>query len=325
MKTILGPGPVTENFHSETAKLTAQVSLLFKPLSDYLYSIPPPEGKRTPLIWDQYQSLHNIIATAAYLSLCIRLSATIFYFTPLLPNEGYQPEEQHCLEKESFDASRKAVVDEYTVAFNAWNERREWLGQEVRRIQVAGQIDQRRGVKAKADLATHIKSPPVPIGATHRALCKIGVWPNIRRFKPGSKEEEKNGKVPLEEKTGFRIFEVSKSAGVFYFELQDRMEREKERVCLKGFVKGKRGKSGIGNGVVPYVLALTAAAAVLGGLGGLGGDLGGDLEGWRNIAIGVRGAVGGLSMALRELGRRWEGWVQGLRGSKGALGELLSG
>lgn len=125
-------------------------------------------------------------------------------------------------------------------------------------------IDEPSGVKAREDLAAHIKACPEHLGATHRALCKIGVWPNIRQFKPGSEKEEKaRCVVPLEEKTGFRIYEISKSVGVFYFGLVDRMEREKQRVCLKGLVADKQkqyGKSGTGASVVPYAIALALAA-----------------------------------------------------------------
>jgi hypothetical protein len=277
-----------------------------------MYAIPPPDGATVPKLWDRYQDLHNIISQAAYLSLCIRLSPTIFYFTPLSPGEAFQPNDQHCLETQVFTTSKAKVVADYGAAFKPWNEKRIALEKRLADLKVEGQtgvnvVKQGEGktakggrVKGKAreadakeaqanqakareaeakakkeirqaqsDLEAHNKTNPRHYGFSYRALTKVCAWPNIRRFKPGSLEQEK-ANTPLELRTGFRIYEVSKSAAVMYFGTEDRAERARQRVCLRGLVGKKQreygAKNGEGRGVVraaaPYALGIAAFAAL---------------------------------------------------------------
>jgi hypothetical protein len=260
-----------------------------------LYRIPPPEGKPTPLVWDQYQSLHNIISSAAYLSLCIRLSPTIFFFTALYPNEPYNPDEQDDLESEISTASKQKIVDEWTAAMTAWNEKRTQMEETVQKLTKDGHIEMPSGQTAKSNLATHLATRPNP--PIYRSLSKIAAWPNICRFKPGSEVEEKAGcALALEEKTGFRIYEVSKSAGVFCFGIEDRMERAKSKVCLRGFMEGKQRASGKGVGkrknrvvaAAPYALGTLVVTALLVGYMGNGERLIGSLRGGWGIWTALR-------------------------------------
>src|SRR5258708_6985684 len=68
VRTIIGRAPVTELFYHEVAQLTARVSLLFYPLTSYLYQLAPPQGSKIPQVVDLYQALHSLISNAAYLS-----------------------------------------------------------------------------------------------------------------------------------------------------------------------------------------------------------------------------------------------------------------
>ena len=312
VRTILGPGPVTVNFHPEVAKLTARVSLLFKPLLDYMYAIPSPDGAEIPSLWDQYQDLHNVISHAAYLSLCIRLSPTIFYFTSLSPGEAFQPDDQHTLETHIFTASKAQIVADYDAVLKPWNEKRIALQKHLAdlteedetggsvaeqdkhgRPNTQGAIARAREAarkeararkrntpeaklkretdikEAQAELEACSKTSPRHYGFSYRAMAKVCAWPNIRRFKPGSLEEEQ-ANTPLQFRTGFRIYDVSKSAAVMYFGTEDRVDRARQRVCLRGLVEEKQREYGAkkweGGGVVraaaAYALGLAAFAAL---------------------------------------------------------------
>ena len=236
-----------------------------------MYAIPPPQGQTIPLIWDQYQYLHNIISSAAYLSLCIRLSPTIFYFTRLSPNEAFQPDDQHCLESEIFTRSKQKIVDNFDALNKQWNEKKTKLEADLEVLGTGASIELEQGKQLKTELAAHLATRPRHFALSYRALLKIGAWPNIRRFKPGSVEQEEAG-IPLEQRTGCRIYEVSKSAGVFYFGIEGRAERAKRSVCLRALVASKQKEYGAQRAgsreagwamtAVPYVLAVVGTAAI---------------------------------------------------------------
>jgi hypothetical protein len=233
-----------------------------------MYAIPPPSSASIPNLWDQYQDLHNIISHAAYLSLCIRLSPTIFYFTPLSPGEAFQPDDQHCLETQIFASSKAQVVANYDEALKTWNEEIPRLEQRIMELKTSDSVPQKDVLQAIKDLNGHEKMNPKHYGYSFRAMAKVCVWPNIRRFKPGSLEEEQ-ANTPQELRTGFRIYEVSKSAAVMYFGTEDRAERARQRVCLRGLVAEKqRGygrkveERGMMRAVAPYVLSIAAFAAL---------------------------------------------------------------
>lgn len=113
--------------------------------------------------------------------------------------------------------------------------------------------------QAKLDID---KQKPRPLGLMYRAMCKMSVWPVITRYKPGSEEDDRKEKVgrkiKLQEKNGFRIFQISKAAVVSYF---GEVER-KARVGLEEHVKLKRAAKG--SGFMGSVVMGTMAAAVLG-------------------------------------------------------------
>lgn len=259
-------GAITKHFHTEVAQLTARVALLLKPLTFFLYSRPPVDGRPNRIIEDQYQALHNIIAIAAYLSICIRLSSTIFYFSSVTPNTPFDPEDQYSVETGAYIRSKEAVVNAYLSHRAAYQEKKEELEREIAKLDKGGKgATSRAGKKAQAKLIAHVRTQPHPPGQTHRALTKIGVWPSIRRFKPGTQEDDED-EVPLENRNGFRIFEVSKSAVVCYFGVENRAEGAGAGVRLATFVENKMKKhgtkeQGIGKGII-----LAAAAAAIAGL-----------------------------------------------------------
>lgn len=158
-------------------------------------------------------------------------------------------------------------MDSYTRRHKTWSDKNEKLETPKRMLESGGLIDLPAGKKIVADLAAHLTLEPRHVALSHRALLKIAVWSNIRRFKPGSKEQEE-ADTPLEQCIGFRIHAISKSAGVFYYGVEDRAERAKRKVCLKGFMKEKQTVYGVKkdmerrrNALAPY-LAIGALAAM---------------------------------------------------------------
>lgn len=263
-RTIIGQGAITKNFHKDVTNLTAKVALLLKPLTFFLYSRPPKDGAKNHRVQDQYQALHNIIALAAYLSLCIRLSPTIFYFSNVSPNTPYDEDQQHSVDARGYTKSKEAVVTAYRAAAAAYQQKRAELEREIAKLKAAGKSDTSRVFrKAQAKLDAHIAAQPDPPGQMHEALTKIGVWPNISRFKPGTQEDDETA-TPLASRRGCRIFEVSKSAVVCYYGPESRAKRAEGRVRLEDFVEQKvkrygKKERGLGKGVV---FATAAAAAV---------------------------------------------------------------
>ena len=267
VRSLLEQGAITTNFHTETAVLTAKVALLLKPLTFFLYSRPPRDGGMNRKIEDQYQALHNIIAISAYLSICIRLSPTIFYFSSVTPNTRYEQDEHHSLDEECYTESREAVVKAYDAEVKVFADKKAELEKAVAKLKAASKNDTSRVYKkAKGKLNAHIETEPYPPDSTYELMTKIGVWPNISRYKPGTLEDDETG-TPLEERRGFRIFDISKGAAVCYLGTEDRLKRAEQRVALEDFVKKKIKKygkkdRGVGKGVVLAAVAAAAAAGI---------------------------------------------------------------
>jgi hypothetical protein len=263
----MGAGPLTKDFHHATARLTAQVALLLKPLTDFLYAIPPTKNVTLLRVEDQYQALHNIMASAGYISLCIRLSPTIFYYSEVLPGETYSPEDQFSTETPLYSESKDIVTSKYQRAFKVWDEKLKDLEAELAPLEEVGELTSLAKIEEK--LEEHAKKRLLPPSRTHRALVKIGIWPNIRRFKPGGLEDEKKAEK-LENRDGFRIHDITKSAVVCYFGIDNHVKRAETRIPLAQFVKEKERKfgtkkevgispltyAGIALGVVPLAAAV---------------------------------------------------------------------
>jgi len=257
VRTIVGNAPTTERFHPEVARLTAQVMLLFKPLVDYMHAIPPPPGVVVPSIKHHYQALHNIIAQAAYLSICIRLSPTIFHTSHLSPGANYEDEEQHSMSPPIWAASKNAVL-------RVWKKKKAPY-EEARRIAVEAVelnkplvTDHPVRIRAEAALqaanrALHDLKGPTQ---THRAMVKIAVWPNVRRYSPGSGEE--GG-----EEDGFRILSLTYAGALYYYGEQGRAPAQKEK--LLEFVKEKQKRYGSGSATSTALQYVAAGVAAAGG------------------------------------------------------------
>jgi len=106
------------------------------------------------------------------------------------------------------------------------------------------------------------RDQPIPPTRTHRAMCKISLWPSIRRYKPGGALDDGLPPVPLEQRDGFRIREITKAVVSDYFGESDRQKRfERER--LEDFVKEKRRRFGKKDlGFVPNYVFGAAVGAV---------------------------------------------------------------
>ncbi|TVY88802.1 hypothetical protein LAWI1_G004798, partial [Lachnellula willkommii] len=222
-RSIIGAGAVTENFYEEVAKLNAQVYLLLEPLTSYLYRLDPSAGKTIPDPANQYQSLHNLISSAAYLSLAVRMSPTIFFWVDVSPGTFYDQDDQTSLDNTSYTRSKHAVLNAYTAARRQWVAEKQEIDDMVADLERRGQITTRKGTKAKQRQAAIQTQAPRQPTYEYRAMAKIGVWPSIKRFKPGSAEDEKREnekpgeKIPLYMKNGSREYEISKGAVVCYY------------------------------------------------------------------------------------------------------------
>jgi hypothetical protein len=241
------------------------VSLLLSPLTHFLYSRPPSDGGSNRTIEDQYQSLHNIIAVAAYLSICVRLSPTIIYFSHVTPNTPYDNNDHHSVDAVTYTTSKQAVVKAFKETERVFDEKEKELEGEIAKLKAAGKGESRACKKAQAQLDAHVEAEPDEPEETHQALTKIAVWPSICRYKPGTKEDD-DAATPLENRLGCRIFDISRSGVVCYFGVQNRVKRFQERVALQDFVDAKvklhgKKESGVGKGVA--LAAVAAAAASL--------------------------------------------------------------
>jgi hypothetical protein len=219
----------------------------------------------------------------------------------------------HCLDTEGFVDSKRTICDDWRQErhnIRVWTEKKRDEMESLKSpvgvgVGVGGGKGTRRYRKAKEVweemnrmLVEKNGNPP---SYTHRALIKIAVWPVIRRYTPGSAEEDadgdgRGGGKPLREKDGFRIFMVGKGAVVAYYGRDVKREeeycglsewvgvKERQREISLGWLNGKN---------VARVLSVVAAAFVVGKAGfhmdqavGMGGTeiVGGILEGVREGA-----------------------------------------
>jgi hypothetical protein len=271
VRSIIGAGAVTENFYEEIAKLNAQVFLLLEPLTSYLYRLEPQNGKTIPDPRNQYQSLHNLISSAAYLSLAVRMSPTIFFWVDVTPGTFYDRDEQTSLDNISYTRSKQAVTDAYHSARAQWVDRKKVIDDTVTYLENRGLITTRKGTKAKQRQAAIQTQVPRQPPYEYRAMAKIGVWPSIKRFKPGSAEDEKRErdnpceKIPLLMKNGDREYEISWSVVLCYY---GKIERKDDgRVSLEEYVQEKQRKwdptgRGFEMGKRPIIASILAASAL---------------------------------------------------------------
>ncbi|PVH69592.1 hypothetical protein DL98DRAFT_598537 [Cadophora sp. DSE1049] len=247
-RTILGSSPITELFYPSVARLTAQLALLLTPLTSYLYSLSPPPGTPSPQISDLYQSLHNLVSQAGYLAICVKLTPSIIQMYDVRPGDTWMPDDMHCLDEAgAFVGSKEMICADYRqerhnikvareeaeVYMNGLapptphNSKKRKNGNENEEDEededeVQGDVrGTRKYRRAKAHFekldamyADRLANPP---SRTHRALIKLSVWPVIRRYTPGSAEEDSQPNKPLHDKDGFRIFLIAKAGMVAYY------------------------------------------------------------------------------------------------------------
>jgi hypothetical protein len=193
VRTIIGPfNAVTPMFYSEVAKLTARIALLLKPLADYLYCRPTILGEESPSIESQYQAIHNLVSNATSLSLCVRLSRTIFHFVEILPGEYYSPDDQENIAMESWSIRKDEELRNFKARQEFWLKRKGEAEQEFKTLEEPGQAHTRKGKKATDKLLKIRERQPKAPQQTHRAMTKIGVWPVITRYKPGSDKDDED-------------------------------------------------------------------------------------------------------------------------------------
>jgi hypothetical protein len=166
--------------------LTAQISLMLHPLTEFLYSIPPPLDKPLPMAEDLYQSLHNLVSRAAHLSLCVRLSPTIIHLVDNLPGSVYEPSDAYSLNVESYAASRERIITRYNYARATWQASKDKAKSALESLVAVGPAEQAKaGRDLDAAKANEPTSQPHLINATGNKLshlqCK-GVEPTDSRI-----------------------------------------------------------------------------------------------------------------------------------------------
>ncbi|KAJ8066024.1 hypothetical protein OCU04_005118 [Sclerotinia nivalis] len=219
IRTLLGGASVTPNFHKDCTTLTAQILLLLGPLFDYLTLLPARPNTIIPQPTALYQSLHNIISSAAYLSLCTRISPTIMHITSLVPGSLYSPEEHTSILQPSWTLSKTIIQDRWTRDHELMEVERAQaegykIGYEIagqaRQQSKAGMLALQRFLDAQKKLAEH--KPP---GYTHRASVKIAVWPVTRRYWAGNSK-------PGGDMDGQSVYNVTGAGAVFYYKEIDK-------------------------------------------------------------------------------------------------------
>ncbi|CZT51897.1 uncharacterized protein RSE6_13119 [Rhynchosporium secalis] len=230
--TLLGHASVPSLFYLSVAKLTAQVSLMLAPLTTYLYSLPPPAGKPAPKVSALYQSLHNLVSQAAYLSICCKITPSVIQIHDLRPGDQWQPDDMASLDTDGYIDSRAVITEDYKQEVHNLKAYIAKVKKEMDSLMpplVEG-IKTTKCEQAIAEyhkylgiLAEKTRCPPT---YTHRALVKISVWPIIRRYTPGSEEEFSDQRIPLREKDGFRIFLLGKGAVIPYFGRENKIGDE---------------------------------------------------------------------------------------------------
>lgn len=280
-RTIIGANPVTEAFYPAVATLTAQIHLMLEPLTTYLYAKPAPVGKKLPLVQDLYQSLHNLVSQAAYLSLCVRMSPTILQFYDTTPGSNWEDKDMYCLETADYTKSKDAEIAAHTQRHIDWFRLYHPLSETLKDLDqlvvdnIVSKTDKVHN-DAFTAVARSLAQQPIAPGRTHRALTKISVWPVITRYKPGGDADDKEPNKPLLEKDGFRIFYIAKAAVLCYYGRENVPQHDKIR--LADFVKTKQGNGQKGKGVfradgpVSAVARSLAAASAVGGMAYAFGD-----------------------------------------------------
>jgi len=263
--------------------LTAQITLLLQPLSEYLYALPPTAKKDSPrklpsnpTIQEQNQALHNLISKAGYLSIAIRLSSTIFFFDHANPGDHWEDEEHISVDEEIYNASKTFLERPYEAAVNSLKADYEVLAAQLRATEPGLTLMEEPKTEAGRAIAVQMKAmredtqKPIPPNYTHRALVKISILPNIRRFKPGGQIDDETN-APLHTRKGFRVREICKAQVLCYFgdkRILSTGERL-ESLDLHHFVEHKKSIYRRGEAVSSWSkwVAAGATGAVLGAAG----------------------------------------------------------
>ncbi|RDL33151.1 uncharacterized protein BP5553_08590 [Venustampulla echinocandica] len=257
VRNIVGGGPVTVGFYEEVAKLTAQTFALLKPLTNHLH---PPREVDITLIEAQFQAIHDLISDTAYLSIRIRMSPTIFFWVNATPGTRYNQDDHVNVDMGSWRDSKQAVRVDYE------NRQRTHVAQ---KNAARKEYQERQSEAARERLVQIEKQEPLDPSFDHVAMVKIGVWPSIRRFKPGTEADDQKAlrtKVPLGGMRGSREHEICKASIVCYYGKST--ETNSGREGLDAFIKRKWGAKGLLKLNVRHELQeviATAAAAMVGG------------------------------------------------------------
>ncbi|EHK96263.1 hypothetical protein M7I_8057 [Glarea lozoyensis 74030] len=213
-RALLDGETLTPLFYPTIATLTAQTTLLLTPLTKFLRSLPHTLNNPPPSQTAAYQSLHSLLSNAAYLSLLIRLSPTIFYLLDTPPGTIYTSDLHENISPESWTLSKNTVLKTYDRSLAAYEARLAAAQARLRELIPAGKLHTAQGRQAKKEFARAKLSKPLRPERTHRAQCKISCFPNVKRFKPGSYRDED---LPLYAKRGSREVEIIKAQITCYY------------------------------------------------------------------------------------------------------------
>jgi hypothetical protein len=163
----------------------------------------------------------------------MRLSPTVFHFPEVTPSEPFKEDDQCSVEAGLYSASKEPVTRMYTELQTEFVAKNEALNRELAELKTRNNT--RAIEKKEEEIKAHQCERPMPPGRSHRALVKISIWPNIRRYEAGSMDD-KIINEKLQYRDGMRIIEISKSAVLCYFGMESRVRRAKERISLEDFI-----------------------------------------------------------------------------------------
>jgi hypothetical protein len=251
--------------------LTAKTTTLLSPLTRFLRSLPYTPRYPPPSLFLQYQALHDLLSNAAYLSILIRLSPTIFHFSAAWPGSDIHTDMHESITPSAFERSKDKVKRGYKREKRGWEVEVRKKNGMVELLSEDGLGERREGRDAKRERERLYREKPRSVNQTHKPGVKIHVWPCIKRRKPGSGFDEEH--TPLHEMRGEREVLMGMGKVVVFCERRDNSVHE--FISLQDFIRGYEYVNvflheprlapliwGIGAGAVAASVSLASVAAL---------------------------------------------------------------
>ncbi|KAK1767088.1 hypothetical protein QBC33DRAFT_570048 [Phialemonium atrogriseum] len=292
VRTCMGDDIVTPNFWPAVDALTMQLLALLLPALDLVDRHFAGSRAANPLR-AVHQDLHHVVAEAAYLSIAIRWSGSIFRFVTPLPGQQWELDQDN-VDNDVYEASKAAAVAAMPAAAAAPMQKGDGAGAET-----------------KGNLA-----------AQPWLLAKVQIiqWPELQRWTPVGDPAAADPSFPDGDGdpgpgAGETVSSIMRSRVVYYAgvtgdeadaaeavpELADyvrglRAARRRRRV--RPFALGAAAAAAAAAAVVAAGLLVFAVLVLLGGVGGDGGVAGAEAARARGL---VEGGLAWVAVAWRDV------------------------